>query len=258
MLRQQALDALTQTDIPAKLQAVTALAADCPVDATTVLSCAVPIPGRPLQPLLVPPTAVPRRSLHTLEGRAALLHALAHIECNAINLALDIVWRFVGMPQQFYRDWIKVAQDEAYHFFLLNQHLHTLGYQYGDFAAHDGLWQMAEKTAGDLLARLALVPRTLEARGLDVTPAIRNKLQQADDHAAAAILDIILRDEIGHVAYGNHWFEYLCRVRGVVPQVCYRQLLRQYQAWPLRGPFNLPARQAAGFAAEELLALQQP
>ncbi len=258
MLRQQALDALTQTDIPAKLQAVTALAAECPVDSAAVLCCSLPIPGRPLQPLLVPATAVPRRALHTVEGRAALLHSLAHIEFNAINLALDIVWRFVGMPQSFYRDWIKVAQDEAYHFSLLNQHLQTLGYQYGDFAAHDGLWQMAEKTADDLLARLALVPRTLEARGLDVTPAIRNKLQQAGDHAAAAILDIILRDEISHVAFGNHWFEYLCNARGVAPQSCYRQLLRQYQAWPLRGPFNLSARQAAGFAADELTALQQP
>ena len=258
MLRQQALDALILTDIPEKLQRVIALAADCPVDVSAVLSCSAPIPGRPPQPLLVPPADVPRRALHTVAGRAALLHSLAHIEFNAINLALDIVWRFSGMPQQFYRDWIKVAQDEAYHFSLLNQHLQTLGYQYGDFAAHDGLWQMAEKTADDLLARLALVPRTLEARGLDVTPAIRNKLQQAGDHAAASILDIILRDEISHVAYGNHWFEYLCNAQGVAPQDCYRQLLRQYQAWPLRGPFNLPARQAAGFTADELQQLQQP
>lgn len=255
MLRQQALDALTLSDVNAKLQAVELMLLNSRLDIAAAYIPLLPIPGRSLRPVLVPPTAVPRRSLRTLEGRAALIHSLAHIEFNAINLALDIIWRFAGMPEAFYRDWLKVAQEEASHFSLLNQHLQTLGFTYGDFAAHDGLWLMAEKTADDLLARLALVPRTLEARGLDVNVPMRNKLQQAGDNAAAAILDLILRDEITHVAIGNRWYDYLCAQRQLSPQDCYRQLLLQYQAAPLRGPFNLEARLAAGFSAEELQAL---
>jgi uncharacterized ferritin-like protein (DUF455 family) len=238
-LRQRALQVLQLADPDQKSAAALALQAQLATYSIAEKFTPSPaeigtLPGHPERPLLLRHTEMARRSPATPEGRAVLVHAIAHIEFNAINLALDIVWRFVGMPQSFYRDWIKVAQDEAYHFSLLNQHLQTLGYQYGDFAAHDGLWQMAEKTADDLLARLALVPRTLEARGLDVTPAIRNKLQQAGDHAAAAILDIILHDEISHVAFCNQWFQYLCNARGVAPQSCYRQLLRQYQAWPLQ------------------------
>ena len=255
MLRQQALDALTLSDVDTKLQAVQLLSLTGSLDIAAICTPLHPIPGRHARPVLVPPTAVPRRSLRTLEGRAALVHSLAHIEYNAINLALDIIWRFAGMPEAFYRDWLKVAQDEACHFSWLNQHLQTLGFAYGDFAAHDGLWLMAEKTADDLLARLALVPRTLEARGLDVNVPMRDKLQQAGDTAAAAILDLILHDEITHVAIGNRWFDYLCLQRQLSPQHCYQQLLLQYQAAPLRGPFNLEARLAAGFAAEELQAL---
>ncbi len=194
----------------------------------------------------------------SVEGRAVLIHALAHIELNAIDLGLDIVWRFADMPEQFYRDWIKIAQEEARHFRLLTEHLHGLGYRYGDFPAHNGLWEMADKTSQDLLARLALVPRTLEARGLDAAGPIRDKLQQVGDRRAAAILDIILRDEIGHVAIGNRWYRFLCAQRGLDPVATYASLAVQYAAPRLRGPFNLEARRAAGFDEEELAALQSP
>lgn len=215
------------------------------------------VPGHPVRPELVPPQLVGRRGLHTVEGRAALIHALTHIEFNAINLALDICWRFANLPQKFYEDWLKVAAEEAYHFKLLRNHLATLTYQYGDFTAHNGLWVMAEKTQDDVLARLALVPRTLEARGLDVTPAIRNKLEQIGDAAGAAILDIILRDEIGHVAIGNHWYHAFCEQAGIDPITTYPQLAAKYQAPVQRGPFNVEARKAAGFTADELAQLKQ-
>jgi len=214
------------------------------------------IPGRPDRPVLVAPGKVPQRSIHTPAGRAALLHALAHIEFNAINLALDAIWRFGDMPETFYRDWLKVAQEEALHFELLAAHLQSLGYRYGDFDAHDGLWAMTEKTQGDVLARMALVPRTLEARGLDAAPPIRAKLARAGDHDAAAILDIILRDEVGHVAIGNHWYGWLCAQRGFEPVATYAELARRYQAPRLKGPFNLAARRTAGFSETELQALQ--
>jgi len=193
--------------------------------------------------------------MHTTEGRAALIHALAHIEFNAINLALDAIWRFSGMPHEYYLDWLHVATEEALHFSLLDAHLQTLGYRYGDFPAHNGLWEMAEKTADDVLARIALVPRTLEARGLDASPPLRAKLAQAGDQAAAEILDIILRDEIGHVAIGNRWYNWLCAMRGFDPVSTYALLAAQYKAPALRGPFNLDARRAAGFSETELAAL---
>ncbi|MBO9538580.1 ferritin-like domain-containing protein [Herbaspirillum sp.] len=211
------------------------------------------IPGRPDKPQLVPPLEVKSRSMRTPEGRAALIHALAHIEFNAINLALDAVWRFAGMPREFYADWLQVAVEEAYHFSLLAAHLETLGYAYGDFTAHNSLWDMAEKTRSDVLARIALVPRTLEARGLDAAPPVRAKLAQAGDLAAAEILDIIMRDEIGHVLIGNRWFGWLCRQRGLDPVPTFAELCVRYKAPPLRGPFNLEARKAAGFSDEELL-----
>ena len=256
-LRQQALHALALQDPTDKCAAVWALGDLDTIHANTVLSLMPGVPGRPAQPELIAPAAVPRRAMSTTEGRAALLHALAHIEFNAINLALDIVWRFAGMPEAFYTDWRQVATEEATHFDLLRQRLHALGYAYGDFPAHNGLWEMAEKTQSDLLARLALVPRTLEARGLDVSPAIRHKLAQTGDHDSAAILDIILRDEVGHVAIGNRWYRHLCdqQKRDVVST--YAELAEQYQAPRLRGPFNLEARRAAGFDDDELEALQQ-
>lgn len=217
-----------------------------------------PAVGRPDKPILVPAKAVPSRSPFTTEGRAALLHAICHIEFNAINLALDAVWRFEGMPALFYRDWLRVAGEEALHFSLLAEHLQTLGYQYGDFDAHDGLWSMCERTSGDILARMALVPRTLEARGLDATPPIQAKLSKAGDERAVAILDIILRDEIGHVAIGNHWFHHLCAQRGLDPVQVYPSLVKQYEAPRLRPPYNLPARLSAGFTQAELLYLESP
>jgi uncharacterized ferritin-like protein (DUF455 family) len=213
------------------------------------------IPGRPARPELVPHTEVKQRSVATPEGLAALMHALAHIEFNAINLAADLTWRFAGMPDQFYLDWAKVAREEAYHFGLLSERLAELGFAYGDFPAHNALWTMAEKTRHDLLARIALVPRTLEARGLDASPAIRNKLVSVGDRRGAGILDIILRDEIGHVAIGNHWYGVLCAQRGLDPVATYAALAAEHGAPRLRGPFNLEARRAAGFSEEELLRL---
>ncbi|MFD1121919.1 ferritin-like domain-containing protein [Methylophilus flavus] len=211
-----------------------------------------PVPGRPLRPALVAPKLLKRRAMNTVEGRAALIHALAHIEFNAINLALDAVWRFTDMPADYYNDWLLVAKEEAYHFSLLRQHLQSLGFDYGDFDGHNSLWEMVEKTQSDVLARMALVPRTLEARGLDAAPPLKNKLAQAGDHAAAAILDIILHDEIGHVAIGNRWFQFLCGQRGVDFLETFESLRQQYQAPKLRPPFNMEARKLAGFTEAEL------
>ncbi|MBV7482090.1 ferritin-like domain-containing protein [Bordetella sp. BOR01] len=257
-LRRQALAALAARAWPDKLAAVRAIDDGAPIDAEALLAGPASLPGRPDAPVLVAPGQVRQRSVQSPEGRAALLHALAHIEFNAINLALDAVWRYDAMPADYYRDWLRVAREEAYHFELLNQHLASLGHAYGDFPAHNGLWEMAEKTRDDLLARLALVPRTLEARGLDASPLIRAKLAGAGDAAGAAILDIILRDEIGHVAVGNHWYRHLCAQRGLDPLACYADLARRYGAPKLRGPFNLDARRQAGFDEAELQALQQP
>jgi uncharacterized ferritin-like protein (DUF455 family) len=216
---------------------------------------AQPMPGRPARPALVHPAKVPKRPSSSVEGRAALLHAICHIEFNAINLALDAVWRFAGMPEAFYRDWLRVAAEEAKHFRLLHAHLGTLGYQYGDFLAHDGLWLMCEKTAHDIIARMALVPRTLEARGLDATPQIQNRLRGAntpDSLAAVAILDLILAEEIGHVAIGNHWYQQLCQQAGLDPIAHYQHLVDLHAAPRLHPPFNLAAREQAGFSPEEI------
>lgn len=213
------------------------------------------LPGRPERPRRVDPAEVPRRSPFTTEGRAALLHAVAHIEFNAINLALDAVWRYPGLPSDFYRDWWQVAAEEARHFTLLREHLHTLGHDYGDFDAHDGLWTMARKTAGDLLARMALVPRTLEARGLDATPPMQARLARAGDARAVAILEVILCDEVGHVAIGNRWYRWCCDQRGLDPEGIYAELAQRHGAPRLKGPFNWEARRRAGFSPEELARL---
>lgn len=256
-LRRAALDALRLADPEQKAAAARAL-----WDAPPVVDCAVPIdepaglPGRPPRPQLVAPGRVAARGAGSREGRAALLHALAHIEFNAINLALDAVWRFAGMPANYYRDWLRVAAEEALHFGLLRERLRAHGHDYGDFAAHDGLWEVAAKTRGDVLVRMALVPRTLEARGLDASPQVRAKLASAGDAESAAVVDIILRDEIGHVATGNRWFDWLCRERGVEPVSTAARLAEQYGAPRLRGPFNLAARRAAGFAEAELAQME--
>jgi uncharacterized ferritin-like protein (DUF455 family) len=205
--------------------------------------------------LLAPATSMPRRQLNGPENHAALIHALAHIEFNAINLALDAVQRFAGQPREFYGDWLRIAAEEAYHFSLLHDHLRSLGRDYGDFPAHAGLWEMAEKTAHDPLARMALVPRLLEARGLDVTPDIQRKLRGYGDRAGADILNIILRDEIGHVATGNRWFCFFCTQRGLNPETAFRTLLATPGVPRPRRPFNESARLAAGFSANELAEL---
>ena len=213
------------------------------------------VPGRPSKPILVKPLDVKKRAMHTLEGRATAIHALAHIEFNAINLALDAVWRFSSMPKAFYIDWLKVAFEEAKHFYLLNQHLKSIGYSYGDFPAHDSLWEMVEKTKNDIVARMALVPRTMEARGLDAVPLIRSRFLQVKDVEMVHILDIILRDEIGHVEIGNKWFNFLCSSLNLDPIHTYSNLAKQYKAPTLRGPFNMEARKKAGFTNDELTLL---
>lgn len=260
-LRQQALLCLLEADPRTKAAQTKELRerylrGELAVQVDASLTAPDGVPGRPECPELVPPLAVKRRAMNTAEGRASLIHALAHIEFNAINLALDAVWRFPNMPEAYYADWLQVAQEEAYHFCLLADHLDHLGFAYGDFPAHNSLWELAEKTSGDVLARMALVPRTMEARGLDATPALRAKIAQAGDIAAAEILDIILREEIGHVAIGNRWFGYLCQQRQLDPITCFAQLALQFKAPVLRAPFNVAARLAAGFTQEELDAMK--
>lgn len=251
-LRHLALQALLERNQNDKASLTSLLGTQCALDASEVLAEPAGIPGRPSKPELFAKLQTKHLSLRTDEGKAALIHSLAHIELNAIDLALDVLWRFAGMPTQFYLDWLRVAKEEAYHFTLLRDHLQTLGYQYGDFPAHTGLWDMAERTKHSLIARLALVPRTLEARGLDASPAVKAKLVGSGDHKAGKILDIILRDEIGHVAIGNHWYRYVCQQEGHDPITLYPQLASQYNAPQPRGPFNLEARRAAGFEDAEL------
>ncbi|TDV20794.1 ferritin-like domain-containing protein [Paraburkholderia caballeronis] len=261
--RALALDALRERDPSAKADAVRALharaTADEPRDGAwfpeRVFDAPADLPGRPACPELVEPRGLKRRSMSTPHGRVVLLHALAHIEFNAINLALDAVWRFPRMPAAFYADWLKVAAEEAYHFSLLRARLADYGHAYGDFPAHNGLWEMCERTRDDVLARMALVPRTLEARGLDASPPIRARLKQAGDDVSAGILDVILRDEVGHVRIGNHWFRHLCGERGLDPHDAWRDLAARYHAPRLRGPFNFDARRSAGFDDAELDAL---
>jgi len=259
-LRWAALGLLALVDPQEKCQGVHALAARALAIAPQCVIAEPPgLPGRPQRPRLVPAKHVPMRSHMTPEGRIALLHAIVHIEFNAINLALDAIWRFAGMPEDYYRDWLKVAIEETEHFELLSARLGAYGAVYGDCDAHDGLWQMAQATADDVLARMALVPRTLEARGLDASPAVKAKLASAGDAESAAALDIILRDEIGHVAIGNRWFHHLCAARGLEPVSTYAQLVAAHAAPRPRPPFNLEARRAAGFFPEEIDALlEQP
>ena len=222
------------------------------------LALIVETPGRPLRPELLHPARVPQRGAGSREGRAAMIHAITHIEFNAINLALDAVCRFAGMPGDYYFDWITVAKEEAYHFTLLSQHLKQhYGHDYGDFAAHSGLWGMAEKTKEDVLTRMALVPRILEARGLDVTPGMRDKLRHHGDAEAAAILDIILRDEVGHVLTGNRWYARLCAERGLDCMDTFERLMAAHDAPQIRPPFNRSARLAGGFTEAELARLEQ-
>jgi uncharacterized ferritin-like protein (DUF455 family) len=220
---------------------------------------------RPNQPALVSHLEVPKRSIHTLMGFAAMVHSIAHIEWNAIRLSLDAVWRFDGMPERYYQDWMLVADEETKHFNLLEALLKDLGYAYGDFTAHDGLWHMCEVTKNDVVARMALVPRTLEARGLDATPLVQAKLKKMMQLKSGTgselapwafklnpILDIILADEIGHVAIGNHWYRWLCNRDELDPIAHYKKLALEFDAPRLKPPLNMAARLQAGFVIEEL------
>ena len=209
-------------------------------------------PGRPAKPTLVSARKLPQRGLGSAEGRAALVHAVAHIEFNAINLAWDAVYRYRGKPDDYYRDWASCANDEARHFAILSERLAELGHVYGDFDAHDGLWQMAEKTADNDTARMALVPRVLEARGLDVTPGMIERLRQLGDERTVAVLEIILREEVAHVAAGTRWYHHCCERDGIEPVDTFFGLIRDYMGVELRGPFNLAARIEAGFSEREL------
>ncbi|MEA3276102.1 MAG: ferritin-like domain-containing protein [Pseudomonadota bacterium] len=209
-------------------------------------------PGRPERPELVHPRGLSKRSIKRLAGRAALIHAVAHIELNAINLAWDAVHRFRGLPSTYYDDWVRVAADEAYHFDLMRGRLRDLGFDYGDFPAHDGLWAMARRTAHDPLVRMALIPRVMEARGLDVTPGMIERFRSVGDEDTAARLEIILRDEVGHVAAGSRWFRHLCFERGLDPETTYFKLVDEYLHGEIRCPLNLSARLDAGFGEGEL------
>jgi uncharacterized ferritin-like protein (DUF455 family) len=208
--------------------------------------------GRPERPPLVDPRDLRQRRLGSPEGRAALIHAVAHIEFNAINLACDAVYRFRDMPDRYYGDWLRVAAEEAQHFTMLNDRLRELGFAYGDFPAHNGLWELAVKTAADPLLRMALVPRVMEARGLDVTPGMMDRFKAAGDDATAAILAVILRDEIGHVEAGSRWFRYLCEERGLDPETTYFALLAEHLGSNIRCPLHRSARIQAGFSESEL------
>jgi len=209
-------------------------------------------PGRPPQLVLVHPRDLPRRGLGSVDGRAAFIHAIAHIELNAIDLAWDAVYRFRGLPGSFYADWVSCADDESRHFVLLRDRLLAHGHDYADFPAHNGLWEMCEKTAHDGLARMALVPRVLEARGLDVTPAMISKLRSLGDATTADVLEVILREEVAHVAAGTRWYHWYCARAGVEPRTRFKELLGEYAGGYLRGPFNLEARLLAGFDEDEL------
>ena len=211
----------------------------------------VETPGRPDRPALVHPRELAARPVGTPAGRVALVHAVAHIEANAVNLALDAVHRFDDLPDAYHDDWLRVAAEEAEHFAMLRDRLGELGAGYGDLPAHDGLWAMAVRTADDPLRRMALVPRVLEARGLDVTPGMIARLRQAGDESTARLLEHILADEVGHVAVGTRWFRWICAERKIDPTATFRSLLAEAGV-RLAPPLNDDARRAAGFLPEEL------
>lgn len=220
------------------------------------LPLVIDVPGRPARPLLVEPRNLPRRRFYSEQGSAALLHAITHIEFNAINLALDAVYRFRDLPPEYYRDWLSVADDEARHFMLLRDRLHTLGFEYGDFDAHNGLWDMAQRTAHDVLIRMALVPRVMEARGLDVTPGMIDKFESIHDTQSAAVLKIVMEEEIRHVGIGSRWFHYFCDQRQLPREQTYRDLMQQYAKGKVKPPLHRQARLAAGFSEQELQYLE--
>jgi uncharacterized ferritin-like protein (DUF455 family) len=249
-MRAAAFAALIETDPQRKCEAVAALSGGRAEGSAAVFDWRC-VPGRPPRPVLVRPRDVPRRALGSIEGRCALIHAVAHIEFNAINLALDAICRFDGLPDDYYTDWLSVAQDEARHFRMLCARLASAGVAYGEFEAHNGLWEAAEKTASDPLLRMALVPRVLEARGLDVTPGMIRRLEEVGDLDTVAVLKVILSEEVRHVQIGTRWFRHLCDERGLDAISTFRDLLEAHSV-SLHPPFNHPARAQAGFTAAEL------
>jgi uncharacterized ferritin-like protein (DUF455 family) len=258
MFFDQVKNALLEDDPLTKTKLVDQLYADLssPVDLSMHQSIdAIEIPGRPAQPELVHPTKVARRKLTTEQGRIALVHAICHIEFNAINLALDAVYRFQDMPHEYYVDWMKVAAEETKHFLLLRNRLLQLSSSYGEHLAHNGLWEMAIMTRHSIVERMALVPRVLEARGLDVTPGIINRLDAVGDSETVNILKIILHDEIGHVEIGTRWFRYACKQQNIDSESTFIALLKQYNVTIGNGPLHIDARQQAGFSQAELKAL---
>ncbi len=254
-------ECLELADPLAKCLAVDALWADVQAEGLAAAPASAPPPigqpGRPEAPQLVPAHQVPRRRLGSAAGRAALVHAIAHIEFNAINLALDAAWRFRAMPEGYASDWLSVAYDEARHFRLLTARLADLQHAYGDFPAHNGLWDMAVKTADSVLERMALVPRVLEARGLDVTPGMIQRLRAAGDEGTVAALEVILAEEVRHVEIGTRWFHFCCAEQGLDPDATFLQLLETRFDGAVKGPFNWPARMAAGFSEQEKQALER-
>jgi uncharacterized ferritin-like protein (DUF455 family) len=252
-LTADAVAVLAEADPAAKAAAARAMAERRRAGASAAFGDAVPPdrPARPARPDLLPPRLMPKRGrAQTLAGRIALLHALAHIELNAIDLACDLIARFGGgFPAGFADDWTTVAAEEALHFTLLTGRLAEYGAAYGDLPAHDGLWQAAAETADDPLARLAIVPLVLEARGLDVTPPMIASLRKAGDARSATVLERIYDDEIGHVAVGRRWFDWLCGARGLEPKTSWQALVRRHFRDGLKRPFNAEARSRAGLAA---------
>lgn len=254
-LYQQAYICLMQSDTNQKRQCVNSLVEhwnESRLDRHESELVKIEIPGRPELPELISPSKLKQRKLGSELGRATLIHAILHIEFNAINLALDAVYRFRDMPDDYYSDWLKVASEEAYHFSLLEKRLKDLGCAYGDMPAHNGLWEMVIKTDHDVLTRMALVPRVLEARGLDVTPGMMKRLLEAGDTDSVDILKIILHDEIGHVAIGSRWFKYCCEKRRINPENTFRELLLKYMGRGLSGPLHREARLQAGFSQSEI------
>jgi uncharacterized ferritin-like protein (DUF455 family) len=263
-LRSAALLALTSPGVSSKIDLVHELTAAWMGGAAAntgledVLHEPSLLPGQPDKPALLAHLDLTQRSIFTPLGLAGLVHSVCHIEFNAINLALDAVWRFPGMPSAYYLQWLRVASEEAHHFSLLRAQLRAMGYDYGDFPAHTGLWDMVERTKLDIVARMALVPRTLEARGLDATPPMQAKLRKVgtpDALKIIGILDIILRDEVGHVAIGNQWYRWLCERDGLDPVAHFRLLCEQHAAPRIRAPINEEARRLAGFTDGEIAEL---
>ncbi len=217
-------------------------------------------PARPDAPELLDPRDVPRRRPSSLQGRIAILHAIAHIELNAVDLHWDMIARFpeIDMPLGFYDDWVKAADEESKHFNLMCDCLEGLGSHYGAMPAHAGMWRAAEDTADDILGRLAVVPMVLEARGLDVTPGMIEIFQRAGDARAVEALQVIYAEEVGHVAYGSKWFNFLCGRQGHDPQPVFLELVRRYFHSPLRPPFNEEKRAQAGLPPDFYWPLTEP